>query len=86
MAKDFTTSLRWLYGLITATSRLIAAFCAVIMCGILLLARTIIDAAYNYKRFTSLPDAYDWIREKADKANPRLVNKIYKKLEGTSSL
>lgn len=80
------------------------------------LARTIVDAIYDYKRFASLPDAYDWIRERANdeiflkelvevtlnfsnistcrrigyflesiKANPRLVNKIYKNIDETSS-
>lgn len=80
------------------------------------LARTIVDAVYDYKRFASLPDAYDWIRDRASdesflkelvavtlefsniatrrrigyflesiKANPRLINKIYKNLEETSS-
>ena len=80
------------------------------------LARTMMDAVYDYKSFTSLPDAYDWIRGKAHddkflkefisvvlefsnvatrrrigyflesiKANPRLVNKIYKSLDETSS-
>ncbi len=29
------------------------------------LARTIVDAVYDYKRFATLPDAYDWIRDKA---------------------
>lgn len=28
------------------------------------LPRTIVDAIYDYKRFASLPDAYDWIRER----------------------
>ena len=30
------------------------------------LARTIVDAVYDYKRFATLPDAYDWIRERAN--------------------
>lgn len=80
------------------------------------LARTVVDATYDYKRFATIPDAYDWIKERIDdeeflieltavtlkfsniatrrrlgyfleslKANPRLVNKIYKSLEDTSS-
>lgn len=28
------------------------------------LARTIVDAIYDYKRFATLPEAYDWIRDR----------------------
>ncbi len=80
------------------------------------LTRTIVDAIYDYKRFASISDAYDWIKERmGDKnflkdlihvtlnfsniatcrrigyflefnnVNPRLVNKIHKNLNETSS-